>query len=310
MRILNFKLSTKVLLPDLLSLAVAGGACKPATETNTNANAASTNANTNTNTNTNTSADMGPVINTREPEKYQATLVATSETSGGDKTLGMPTLSATVARNGADHRIAFKLPNGEQLIYLDHAGKHYVIAVNRKQYAELTQEATGGVQIQNLMTPGQIVAYLQKQPGYVRVGDEKLGDRTTDKYRYAGTTKTGTTAGDVSSEAFVYVDKETSLPLRSELNVSASGNVEGVKGGRVVLEMNDINLNVDPSMFELPQGYTEVKPEQVRQQVDALTTAAAAILKALLGNIGAQSTTTVTTTTTASPSPTASASPK
>src|SRR6202011_1522889 len=102
-------------------------------------------------------------------------------------------LSADVARNGTDHYLSFKLPNNEHLIYLDKADRHYVIAVERKQYAQLTQAATG-FQVQNLMTPGQLVVYLQRQPGYEKVGEEKFGDRMTDKYRYSGSTKTGTQA--------------------------------------------------------------------------------------------------------------------
>jgi len=46
-----------------------------------------------------------------------------------------------------------------------------------------------------------------------KVGDDTMNGRAADKYRYATTTNTSTSAGEVKSEAFVYVDKETGLPL-------------------------------------------------------------------------------------------------
>ncbi len=149
-----------------------------------------------------------------------------------------------MARNGADRRVSFKLPDGSDLIYLEKGGVHIVIAPARKQYAELTPEATG-FQLHKLMTPGQLVSRLENLKGVERVGEETITGRTADKYRYATTRNTGTQAGQVSAEAFVFVDKETGLPLRAELFTEASGNVQGVKGAKVVAEMRDINTTVD-----------------------------------------------------------------
>ncbi|HEX8143956.1 MAG TPA: hypothetical protein VF553_15260 [Pyrinomonadaceae bacterium] len=316
MRSFALKPSVHTCLALVLFVALSGSACQQTTVTNTNSNTNTSNANTTTtiaNANQVTTAvPAGTVINTREPEKYSATLVFTAETEGGDKAVGIPPLSAEVARNGSQQRLSFKLPNNEQLIYIDSADKHYVISPTRKQYAELTPEATG-FEIQRLMTPGQIVKFLENQRGYERVGEEQLNGRTAEKYRYANTTATGTQAGNVQSEAFVFVDKETGLPLRATLNSATSGNVEGVKGVRIVAEMRDIKTVVDPALFEVPKDYSQVTPQQVRQQIDVLTNTVAAVIKALLTNMGTQgssSTTTVTTTTTtASPSPAASASP-
>ena len=89
----------------------------------------------------------------------------------------------------------------------------------------------------------------------------------------------------MSSEAFVFVDKETGLPLRSELYTEASGDVQGVKGAKVVAEMRDISTIVDPTLFEVPLGFSKVPPEQVKQQIDALTNTAASLIKALMSNM-------------------------
>jgi len=261
--------------------------CQPATNTNANANL---NANTNANSNTalsNTSsetASTGVVINTREPDKYTSTLVFTIQTEGGDKAIGVPPLSVGVARSGDDRRVEFKLPDGTPLIYLDHNNHHYVIVSSRKQYAELTPEATG-IQMHKMLTPGQLVESLKNVKGIQRAGDETFNGRTAEKYQYSKTANTNTKAGEVQADAYVYVDKETGLPLHAEIIAESSGDVKGVKAARVVAEMQDIKTNIDPSIFEVPSGYSQVPPEKIRQQIDALTGAVTAILKAMIANV-------------------------
>jgi len=286
MKTVNWKASTSFCLFVAGLLILAGSGCQRA-DTNTNANL-TVNSNASP---TNANANMSPVttgIAAREPEQYRATLVFSAETEGGQKTVGIPTLSVDVARSGADRRVSFKLPDGSDLIYLEQGDKHIVVAPGRKQYAELTPEATG-FQLQKLMTPGQLVSYLEKLRGVERVGDDTINGRTADKYRYANTTNTSTAAGQVNTEAFVYVDKETGLPLRSELFTEASGNVQGVKGARIVAEMRDITTTtVDPTLFQVPPGLNKVPPEQVRAQIDAFTGTVAALVKALLSNMAPQ----------------------
>ncbi|HET7113952.1 MAG TPA: hypothetical protein VFI57_09925 [Pyrinomonadaceae bacterium] len=250
------------------------------------------NANVNTNINTNASVTTNANINAappstlaaREPSTYSATLVFTAETEGGEKTVGIPTLSADVARNGEDRRVMFKLPDGSDLIYLDHAGSHYAILPARKQYAELTPAATG-FQLHKLMTPGQLVAYLDRLQGIQPVGDESVNGRPALKYRYARTAQTQTSAGEVHTESFIYVDKDTGLPLRAELFSEATGNVQGVKGAKIVAEMRNISTTLQPALFEVPTGYSKVSEQQVRAQVDAISNTIAAVLRTLLTNM-------------------------
>ncbi len=285
-------------------LIALGSACQPATYTTTNANLIVNANSTPANLNANVAPALTTGIATREPEQYRATLAISAETEGGEKTIGIPTLSAEVARRGSDRRVSFKLPDGSDLIYLEKDGLHIVVAPGRKQYAELTPEATG-FQLHKLMTPGQLVSRLESLKGVERVGEETITGRTAEKYRYATTRNTGTQAGEVSAEAFVFVDKETGLPLRAELFTEASGNVQGVKGAKIVAEMRDINTNVDNSLFEVPAGFSKVPPEQVKQQIDAVTNAAAALVKALLSNMAPQGSSTPSASPTATSSPSA-----
>jgi hypothetical protein len=287
MKTVNLKTSTSFCLFLIgLSILIGSGCQRSDTNANTNLTVNTNASPSNANANLSPATTVG--IAAREPDQYRATLVFSAETEGGQKTVGIPTLSVDVARSGADRRVAFKLPDGSDLIYLEQGDKHIVLAPGRKQYAELTPEATGG-QLQKLMTPGQLVAYLEKLRGVERVGDDTINGRTADKYRYANTTNTSTSAGQLNTEAFVYVDKETGLPLRSELYTEASGNVQGVKGAKIVAEMRDITTTtVDPTLFQVPAGLNKVPPEQVRAQIDAFTGTVAALVKALLSNMAPQ----------------------
>lgn len=282
MKTTDVKQPVFILLFAIAVVAVAASACSKGANVNANLSA---NANTNVNANAtgaNVNATTAPsTIAAREPDTYKATIVFTAQTEGGDRTVGIPTLSADVARSGADRRLSFKLPDNSDLVYLEKGGVQYGIAPARKQYAELTPEATG-FQLHRLMTPGQLVAHLDRLKGIELVGEEQLAGRTAMKYRYARTAQTQTSAGEVKTESFVYVDKETGLPLRAELFGEASGNVQGVKGANVVAEMQNISTTVDPSLFEIPPGYTKVPEAQVRAQVDAVANTLLALLRTLL----------------------------
>jgi len=272
-----------VLAISIVVIAASGCSRGPVTNANINTN---TNVNVNANpTGANINANTAPsTIAAKEPDTYRATIVFTAQTEGGDKAIGIPTLSAEVAKSGSDRRLSFKLPDGSDLVYLEKAGVQYGIAPARKQYAELTPEATG-FQLQKLMTPGQVVAYLDRLKGIEFVGEEQLAGRTALKYRYAKTAETQTSAGEVKTESFVYVDKDTGLPLRAELFSEASGNVQGVKGAKIVAEMQNISTTVDPSLFEIPAGMNKVPEAQVRAQVNAVTNTVAAVLRTLLTNM-------------------------
>lgn len=260
--------------------ALSSAGCQSSENVNTaNTNAANANStvsvNSNTNTNVSTSTittSTGQTIEAREPDKYSATVSIAASTAGQQRAAGQTEVK--VARNGADRRYAVdtKLPGVGEVIYLEKGDKHYVIMPARKQYAELTQEMTGvNMDAVRAMTPGQIVAFVSRQQGVQLVGDETLNNRPVKKYRAAGKTQTQSSAGQVQGETFIYVDKETGLPLRVEGFSAATGNVQGVSGGNLVAEMRDLKTDVDPTQFELPQGFRQITPEEVKQQMAQLT---------------------------------------
>jgi len=247
-----------------------------ATNTNVNSavNANSTNANV---SNANLTSANSSAIETKEPEQYQATVSLKFEISGAQN-LAVPPIKADVARNGADRRMEFVLPNSEKIIYLERGGKQLLISPNKKQYAELTKDALG-FEVRSLLLPEQIVNQVKAMKGVERVGEEKLDGRDVIKYRYGATTNTQTQAGTVNTESFILVDKETGLPLRSVTSSqSQSGSVQGIQGLSLVTEMSNIKTVADAGLFAEPTDYKQVSPEEIKQQVNVLFSAAMAIL--------------------------------
>jgi hypothetical protein len=254
-------------------------ACQPPAGGNVTANRSNTNAaspagNSNPNPVTSTTT-----VETREPEQYQAAIDLKFEAIGDQKAAPMPAIGAIVARNGADRRMEFNLPGGEKVVYLDKGDTHYMLLPNRKQYAELNKEALG-FEVRKMLMPEQIVGQVKTMKGVERIGEENLNGRQVVKYRYGAAADTKTKAGTVETESYIIVDKETGLPLRSEtLSQSQSGaNVQGYKGLRFVTEMSDIKTEAPSALFEVPEGYQKIDPEQVKSQAKMIFDAAVLII--------------------------------
>ena len=222
-------------------------------------------------------------IETAEPDKYSATLQLKAETVGGEQ-VATPTLTADVARDGEKRRVEFLLPSNERLIYMNLGGSRYLVIPSRRQYVEIDPNSAG-FELPRLMMPDQIVEYLKGRNDYQRIGEESFRGRTVVKYRTAGSTDTGTDAGRIRSESFTYVDKDTGLPLRAELQSQSSGKVGGVEGVNAVVEMHNVNTNPNAELFELPNDYAKVTAEQVRNQISIIGRAALAIAGTLMAEV-------------------------
>jgi len=263
-----------VLISGVASWLLFSAGCA-GTATNSNVNLVNQNANLsntfNSNTNMNainantTSSTSG--VETKEPDQYQATVTLKLEAVGDQQKTALPTIATNVARMGTDRRMEFNLPNGEKVVYIDKAGMNYLILPNRKQYAELTKESLG-FEVRQMLMPEQIVNRVQNTRGVEKVGEETVGGRTVVKYRYGAVTNTQTQAGQVATESFLLVDKETGLPLRSETVSESQAQYQGYKQIRFVTEMTNINANATPDLFTLPPDYQKIDAEQVKAQVN------------------------------------------
>jgi hypothetical protein len=279
------KSSARFLTGAMLLFVFVASACQQQSATNgntgTNTNAMNTNATNTSNANMGTTTTIpGTTIETREPEQYSATITLKLEVTG-NQNISTPPLSANFARNGADRRISLKIPGGDEITYLDRADKHYIIVPGRKQYAEIDAQSTG-FNVPTVMTPAQIINQVKNVSGCESAGEEQFGGRNATKYRCTAAAKTGTQAGEVKTESFIYVDKETGLPLRSESTVVSSGNVAGASSVKIVTEMSNIQTSVPATMFDEPKGMSKVDPAQVRSQVEAVVRAALVFAQSMM----------------------------
>ena len=267
----------KLFLTGAVSLLAVG--CQPpatnvVSNVNTNANGA---VNTGAANNNAAIANMGSappsgsaMVETSEPNTYQAKLTTKFEAVGDSRSTALPPITATVARDGAKRRTEFTLPGGEKIVYLDDTDKHQLILPNRKQYANINEKSIG-FDIKKMMTPAQIVEQVKNLKGVERVGEETVNGRTVVKYKFAGMTDTKSKAGNVATESFILVDKETNLPLHSEtIAESQNSNVQGYQGLRIITDMSDVKTEVAPDAFSVPADFKEVDEAQIRGQVNLL----------------------------------------
>lgn len=291
----------RLLAPALFATSLLIGCGQPA------GNVATVNSNTgrNANINANTfNANVGTTASGPtfvEPQTYQGVISLTIQTVGEKQDASMPPLKAVVARNAADRAMEFTLPTNEKVVYIEKGGTQYVVLPSRKQFAELTADALG-FEVRRLMMPEQIVDQLKAIPGVQLAGEETMNGRQVVKYTYGSATNTGTEAGTVATESYFLIDKETGLPVRSETvsQSTSGGNVQGVKGVRLLTEMTDIKPQPDPNIFNVPTDFQKIDPEQVKAQANLIFNAAAAVIGQLVNQAQAPR---------MSPSPAATMSP-
>jgi hypothetical protein len=236
------------------------------------------------NTNAVNSGSVSTVpVEAKEPASYQAAVTLKLEAIGGEQNVALPTLTANVARSGADRRMEFSMPAGGRVVFLDKAGKNYLILPEKKQYAELNRESLG-FDVRRMLMPEHIVEQVKNIQGVQVVGEEKYNGRDAIKYRYTAVADTQTRAGQVATESFLIVDKANGVPLRSE-TVSQSqsgGNVQGYSGLRVVTEITEIKTDVAADLFAEPSGYQKIESEQVRSQVNMIFNSVAMLIGQLM----------------------------
>lgn len=250
---------------------------------NLNANSLSNSSNSNTNLTTSpvNSNTVSVNIETKEPEKYQAKITLKFEATG-NQPASFPPIIADFARNERESRMEFTLPNNEKVIYLNKTDNRYLVLPNRKEYALLDKESIG-FEIRQMLMPSEIINRIKSAPGVEKVGEEKFNGREAIRYRYGAVTDTQTQAGKVNTESFFLVDKETGLPLHSEIvSTSETNNVQGYSGLKIITDMSDISTAISDDQFALPADYQKIDSEQVKAQVNLIFNTAAIFLNQLM----------------------------
>jgi hypothetical protein len=253
-------------LAPLIMLAVLSGCANPPANSNStstataNANLSATNANMST---TPAAATGDWAASVKEPDRYSVTMTISGQGQANQRQATLPPQQIQFARNAGDRRWALNLPNPiGPVIYLEKSGLKYLILPGRNQYVELKPEELG-FQLGSVLTPSAMVERLKPRAQYEQVGTETLNGRPAIKYRFVGAADTKTQAGTVQSDSFVYMDQETGLPLRADLNFSSTSGA--VATGTIMTE--NIQMNPDPALFEVPTGMKKTETAELKQQV-------------------------------------------
>lgn len=247
--------------------AVAGVLLSGCTNSGLNATAnLNTNANSSAvaNTNANSAATSNPTaFSAREPDRYRAATVISILPTGNAPQTNIPPMRFEFARIGSDRRVSFKMPDpvGE-VVYLEKPTLKYLIFPSRGQYVELDPTELG-FQLGNLMSPAAALDRLKERTQYENLGTENINGRQAIKYRFTGSGDTHTKAGTAQADSIVYVDQETGLPLRSEIDASSSSGA----GVRIMTTTENLDLNPDSMLFEVPTQMKKVTSAELKQQV-------------------------------------------
>lgn len=254
-----------LLVTGLMFTALALPGCTTtSTNTSTTLNSNSAPA-ASTNANSAPATSGGASLEAREPENYSVTTTITIQPTGNAPQANIPPLQFSFARMGTDRRISFKLPDpvGE-VIYLEKSPLKYLIFPARSQYVELDPNELG-FQLGAVMSPASIIARVKERTQYEQIGTEPINGRTAIKYRFRAAADTHTKVGTAQADSIVYVDQETGLPLRSEIETSSSSGA----GARVTTSAESLQLAPEASLFEVPTTMKKVSSAELKQQVQS-----------------------------------------
>ncbi len=246
----------------VLTIAALGASCKRTSVENGNAATANTNAVEETAT--------APPYQTKEPERYQATVVTTGSIGGQPAANGMPGLSnqqVMVARDGERRRMEFDMLPGVKMVFLQLPEASYMIYPAKKMYAEVkrgdgAQPAGNTNSAPPDFSADKLINQSRVGARYEKLGTEEVGGRMTTKYRV---TTRGAAQGNEqasSTETIVWVDESLGMPIKSE-TMSSGG---ATSGSRFTMEIKDIKLEVEPSLFTLPKDYKKVAREDIQKE--------------------------------------------
>src|SRR5918912_2034800 len=221
-----------------LMLLMAASACKGSSSVN-NANVAGTNENSNQPAGQFSST---PPFPTREPERYQATVIVKSSLSE-QSSVGQSNQTETqtfVARDKERRREDYELTPGVRVIELETPAGHFLLFPSKKLYAELRPDesyrgADSPAGMAEDFSPDRLNDESPAEARYERLGTEQIGGRTLTKYHVTSKARPGADAS-AARESLIWVDEALGMPVRSEMVLKSKGS----EIARHTMEMSEI----------------------------------------------------------------------
>lgn len=221
-----------------------------------NANSSSTSSNKNGGAapdSRETGADSS--VDIKDPDRFSLSMSISAQEINNEPS-SMPTLQFGFTRFDSDRRWTFSLPVPlGQVVYLEKSGLMYLILSDRKQYVELNSNDLG-FQMDRAMTPSAIANQLKARARAEALGIELVNGRSARKFRFK--------SESLTQDGAIYVDIETGLPVRAEVNTSPPSG----KPLRIIVEGRDVQLNPDRAIFDVPAGMKKVSTQEAKQAID------------------------------------------
>jgi hypothetical protein len=197
-----------------------------------------------------------PPFATKEPPTYQATRIISTIDSDTNEPQPVVT-KVSIARSGESRREDYASDADSRIVYLDTPSGNFVLLPTKKVFAQIRSGST------DLPLPTaeaqaeagadfSTEALLSEAPSsrYEKLGSENLSGRLTTKYRVTNARSTGI---EPATTSLIWVDEVLGMPIRSETETS-----DAARRAKVIIEMRDIELQVDPKLFELPADYKRI----------------------------------------------------
>lgn len=225
-------------------------------------------SNSSSSSNTSAGTSSRPPFTTKEPERYQWTSVtvvnlSTNQAKPAETPEDKPFSQVFVSRDGDRRREDYELSEGKKVSFLQLGSARYRLLHSKKVYAEIGdgESAGGTAQTQNAPRNSALEKILNDSRStarYRKIGAEEVNGRMTTKYGMMLIDAAGEPE-DEGAENFIWFDESLGVPVKTEFNSST--------GARIIVELRDIKLDVDASLFTLPPDYRKVDSKEIDNEM-------------------------------------------
>lgn len=194
-----------------------------------------------------------PPFQTKEPDRYSALRTITTVSVTGQTEV----TKNKIARDGEQRRDETDI-DGVRVVYLELKEGSFVLLPDQKQFADLSETDPATGREDDPETLADLMLHADpKASTYQRLGAETIGGRNTQKYRVV--VNTSSDANVSVSETVMWIDDALQMPIKSELKSSS--------GALSTMELSEITLKVDQSLFLLPKDYEKIPFEDFRKRL-------------------------------------------
>ena len=197
-----------------------------------------------------------PPFQTKEPEHYSAVRTITAVSAEGRSSV----TKAYVARDGESSRYE-STGTLKNTIYLSTAAGKFFLLPDEKVYADVTDQSqiSADPNEEGLeSSPDALLHTDTSATSYQKLGNEVIAGRNTNKYRIV--VNSSAPANVSQSETLMWIDEALQMPIKSETKSN---------GTHVTMEVSEIKLDVNKSLFVIPQDYKKVTFTELRKRLIA-----------------------------------------